>query len=180
MDVAATGLVKIVAARGGDISDGGSHGHVDAHGLRVGVNTRADDNALGASAHEVQGGGVIRHAARDHRGIDGGDELLEVERLPALLDVLGGNERALDKQDLRARLDDDWGELTGTLRGHAHSHGHTGIANLRDALGEQFLVERSCVEFLQRREIGGVLGRTSERAFEILVASPQAFGVNNA
>ena len=132
--VAAAGLVEVVAASGSDVGNGGCHRHIDAHGLGVGINARAHDDAGSASTHQVQCGGVISHAASDNWRIDGTDELLQVQRLPALLDVLRGNQRALDEQDLSTRLDDHRCQFPRALRRNTHRHGHAGVTHLCDAL----------------------------------------------
>jgi hypothetical protein len=57
-------------------------------------------------------------AADDDRHADGADELLEVQRLGRHGDVLGRHDRALDDEDVQARLERE-------------------LVVLRDALGRQ-------------------------------------------
>ena len=82
--VASARLVEVVAARAGDVGDGGRHRGVDAE-RRAGRGRRspaeADEHAGGAGAHEVQRRRVGRGAADDDRDVQVVDELLEVERL---------------------------------------------------------------------------------------------------
>ena len=67
------------------------------------VGADADDHAGRAGAHQVQRGLVVGAAADDHREVEVGDELLEVQRLVGGGHVLGRDERALDDQDVDAR-----------------------------------------------------------------------------
>ena len=127
----------------------------------------------------MQRRGVIRHAAGHHRGIQRADELLQVERLAASLHVLGGNQGAVDKQQLRTRLNNHGRQLAGVLRGHAHGDGHAGIADLRDALGQQLFIQGCCVQLLQRRQVTEVLRHAGNRTLQILVTAPQSFCVDN-
>ena len=180
MHVAALGLIQVVAACGRNIRDGRRHGDIDADGLRVGVHSGANDNARSTRAHQVQRSGVIRHATGNHRGIQRADELLQVERLATSLHVLSGNQSAVDKQQLRARLNNHGRQLAGVLRGHAHGDGHAGIADLCDALGQQLFIQGCCVQLLQRRQVAEVLRHAGNRALQILVTAPQALCVDDA
>ena len=146
--VAPAGLIQVVPARGRGIRHGGGQGHVDPDGLRVGIHAAAHDDAGRAGSHQVQGRGVVRHAAGDDRHVQGTDEFLEVQRLAAGADVLGGDQGALDKQQFRAGRDDHRSQLTGVLRGHAHRYGHARLPHLADALGEQVRVQIRAVEAL--------------------------------
>ena len=189
--VAPAGLVQVVAARGGGVGDGGGHRGLDAQRRRGGVHTGADDHAGRTGAHQVQRGGVVGHAAGDDRHVQGADELLEVERLAALGDVLGGDDGALDDQQLGAGLDHVRGELTGVLRADAHGDGGAGGADLADALGEQVEVHRGGVQLLEH-PVGGrgvhtlALGllrggdHAVDRAVEVGLTAPQALGVDDA
>ena len=92
VDVAAAGLVEVVAAGRGDVGDRRGHRHGDAqHGARRvrRAAAEADQHAGRAGAHQVQRGLVGRAAADDDRHVELVDELLEVERLGPAGDVLG-------------------------------------------------------------------------------------------
>src|SRR5699024_7557236 len=107
--VAATRLVEVVAAGRGGVGDGGGHRDVQAQGVGRGGRTGADDDAGGAGAHQVQRGAVVDHATGDDRHVQAADEVLQVQRLALGGDELGGNQGALDDQQVNARLHDDRG-----------------------------------------------------------------------
>src|SRR5690606_19942863 len=84
VDVASTRLVEVVPAGRCDVRHGGGHRGVDAQGEPGGVGrspAEPDEHAGSPGAHQVQGGGVRRGAADDHRDVELVDEALEVERL---------------------------------------------------------------------------------------------------
>ena len=102
-----------------------------------------------AGAHQVQGRGVRGAAADDHRDVQLVDELLEVQRLGGAGDVLGGDRRTADDEDVHARVDDGLGELGGALRGERGGGDHTRVAHLLDALPDQLLPDRRGVDLLE-------------------------------
>ena len=132
--VAATGLIQVVAARGGDICDSGRQRHINTHGFRIGIHAAADNDAGSTRAHQVQRGGVIHHAAGNDGYFQRADELFQVQRLTTGGDVLGRKQGALNKQQLRTGRDDNRRNLTRVLWRYSHRHGHAGITHLRDAL----------------------------------------------
>ena len=120
--VAAAGLVHVVAAGRRDVGDRGRHRRVDAEGGAGGVGraaAEADEHARRAGAHEVQRRRVGRAAADDHRHVELVDELLEVERLGPAGDVLGGDGRAADDEQVDPGVHDGLPELLGALRASA-------------------------------------------------------------
>ncbi len=66
-----------------------------------------DEHAGGAGAHQVKAGVVGGAAADDDGHVEGGDELLEVERLGDRGDVFAGDDRALDHEHVEAGLQRD-------------------------------------------------------------------------
>ncbi len=101
------GLEHVRGARVRDVRDRRGLRHPDAeHPARGARRARPhpDEHAGGAGAHQVKAR-VVGGAAADHHGhVQGGDELLEVERLRDGGDVFAGDDRALDHEHVEARL----------------------------------------------------------------------------
>src|SRR5699024_9366678 len=107
--VTATGLVEVVAAGSGHITDGAGHRHGHTQYGACGVartTTETDQDTRGASTHQVQGGGVGGATADHHRHIEVVDELLEVERFGTAGDVFGRDRGAPDHEDVHTGVDD--------------------------------------------------------------------------
>src|SRR5690606_37424793 len=116
VDVAAARLVEVVAASRRRVDDRGGHGHADAqHPVGGGDPGRvavADQHPGGSGAHEVHRRAVVADPARDHRDVQVGDEVLEVQRLGVLAaDVLGRHDGALHHQDLHPGVEQVRGQL---------------------------------------------------------------------
>ena len=185
MDVAAPGLVEVVAPGPGDVGHGGGHGHVQpqdlAHG-GGGAATLPHEDSGRAGAHEVEGGGVGGHPADHHGHVELVDEALEVEGLNGSGDVLGRYEGAADDHEVHARLDHG---APVTLRlGGAESPGDddAGGTDLGEPLGDELGPDRGAVDLLQ--DAGGP-GRIRpadalERLGGVLVAGPQPLQVQHA
>ena len=137
VDVAAAGLVHVVAPGRGDVGDRGGHRGVDAEHEAGGVGraaAEADEHAGGAGAHQVQRRRVGGRTADDDRHVELVDELLEVQRLGAARDVLGRDGRAADDEQVDAGVDDGLPELLGALRGQGAGDGDAGVADLAQPL----------------------------------------------
>src|SRR5690606_15602332 len=109
VDVPAARLVQVVAPGGCDVGHRGGHGRVDAERDAGGVRrspAEADEHARRAGAHEVQRRRIGGRAADDHRHVELVDEPLEVERLGAGGDVLGGDGGPPDDEQVGTGLDD--------------------------------------------------------------------------
>jgi hypothetical protein len=127
---------------------------------------------------------VVRRPAHDHRDVEVGDELLEVERVALGGHVLGGDDRALDDQQVRARGEHDRGQLQRVLRRHPHGGGHPGVPHLLDPGGDQVGLHRLAVDVLQqghrRGTVGGLLPQPAVDPGGVVVAGPQPLGVEDA
>jgi hypothetical protein len=69
-------------------------------------------------------GRVVRRAADDHRHVEVGDEVLEVERRALGGHVLGGDDRALDDQQVDPGGEHRRAPAGGVLRRDAHRRRH--------------------------------------------------------
>ena len=187
--VPAAGLVEVVAAGGGGVGDRAGQRHPDAHdgvGGGPAVGADADDHAGRAGAHQVQRGLVVRRAADDHRDVEVGDELLEVERLALGGDVLGGDDRALDDQQVDAGVEDRRGQLqrcAAARRGRPSVTPASRISLIRSA--DQVRLDRLGVDLLQQRHRRAPPAPAPSRSLpvdrrRVLVAGPQALGVEHA
>ncbi len=141
----------------------------------------ADEHAGGAGAHQVQRRLVARAAADDRRDRLARDELLEVERLDHRRDVLGGDDRALDDEDVEPRLERDRVVLAHPLRRERGGGEHARGLDLLDALRDQLGLDRLRVELLH--ELRRLAGRRLRDALELLVgvrvARPDALEVEH-
>jgi len=98
----------------------------------------ADDHARSAGAHQVQRSLVVGAAADEHGHVEVGDERLEVEtRRLTLRDVLGGDHRALDYQQIDTLGEHVRRELGGVLRGEPHRNTDARGAQLADPAAQQ-------------------------------------------
>ncbi len=161
------------------------HRDLDAEDVARGVRgaaAEADEDTGRAGAHQVQGGGVRGAAADDHRDVQLVDELLQVERLGGAGDVLGGDRRTADDEDVHARVDDGLGKLRGALRGERRGGDDAGVAHLLDALPDQLLLDGGGVDLLEPRggRLDGHLGDLVEERLRVGVPGPQPFEVEDA
>ncbi|MGX1505498.1 UNVERIFIED_CONTAM: hypothetical protein RKD43_004123 [Streptomyces graminofaciens] len=147
-----------------------------------GAAAEADEDARRAGTHKVQRGRVRGAAAHDDRHVEFVDELLEVQRLRGAGDVLGGDRRTADDEDVDARVDHGLRELRGALRGERGGGHDAGVAHLLDALADQLLPDGGGVDLLEAaRGIGLVhLRDLVEQRLRVVVAGPQALEVQDA
>ena len=118
LDVLA-GLEHVLRAGRRDVGDRRRLRDADAqHAARGARRARADadEHAGRAGAHQVQARVVRGTAADDDRHVDLADELLEVQRLGHRGDVLGGDDRALDDEDVEAGVERQLVVLAHALR----------------------------------------------------------------
>jgi hypothetical protein len=127
---------------------------------------------------------VVRRPAHDDRDVEVGDELLEVERVALRRHVLGGDDRALDDQQVDPGRQRRRGELERVLRGHADRRRDAGVAHLLDAGGDQVRLHRLGVDLLQQRHRRGARGaglaQPPVHRGGVVVAGPEALGVEHA
>ena len=165
------GLEHVLRAGGGDVGDRGRLGNADpehAAGRADRARTDADEHAGRAGPHQVKAGVVGGAAADDdRRRCQLADELLEVERRPGLVarDVLGGDDRALDHEDVETRLERDLVVLAHLLGRQRGGRDDAVRLDLLDPLGDQLGLDRLAVDVLHlaRRDVLRE-GRRSARA----------------
>src|SRR6266545_8368064 len=113
-------LEQVLHARSRRVGDGGRlrDAHTE-HATRRAGRTRADadEHALRTGPHEVEGRLVRGTAADDRRNRKLGDELLQVQHGPIRGDVLGGDDGALDDEDVQPGLQRHLVVLPDALRG---------------------------------------------------------------
>ncbi len=109
----------------------------------------AHEHPHGAGAHQVEGGVVRGAAAHDDRHGQLGDEPLQVERLGHRGDVLGGDDGALDDQDVEARLERDVHVVGHALRRERPGGDHALVLDLLDPVGDQLGLDRLAVDLLE-------------------------------
>ena len=183
--VPSPGLVKVVAPGSGDIGHRGGHRNGDTqHGPRRmrRAATEPDQHPGGSGAHQVQSG-LVRGASSDDDGhIELVDEPLEIERLRVTGDVLGGDGRTPDDEQVDSGIHHDLGELLGALRRQSARHGHTRIAHLLQPRRDELLLDRLRIDLLQSSR--GLrtphLGHLVEQRLGGLVPRPQTFEVEYA
>jgi hypothetical protein len=140
-----------------------------------------DQDADGPRPHQVEGR-LVRGAPSDDDGkVVGGDELLEVQGLRLGRDVLGGDDRALDDQDVEVRLHHDVGVALDSRRRQAGRSRDAGLLDLGDALVDQLFFDRLLVELLHpgRGRLGRQGGDLLEHRVGILVAGLEALEVQD-
>ncbi len=189
--VASTGLVQVVPTCGRRVGDRSGHRNTDAEHLTGGGaafdGAVAHDDAGRTRAHQVQRSPVIADAAGDDGDVELCDERLEVERLVvAVRNVLGGDDRALDDQQIQTRRDQSRRQSTGVLRAHSYSDGDACITHLAHCGGQQIGLQRRSVQFLQECdrcvgiEIGlGDVDQLIELGLHVGVPRPQPFTVDH-
>src|SRR4029079_5360771 len=146
---------------------------------RAGANT--DEHAGRASAHEMQARRVRGAAAEDDRDRDLAHELLEVEHVARGGDVLGGDDRALDDQDVQAGVQADLVVLLDALRSERGGGDDAVGLDLLDALDDQLFLDRLLVDVLHLTR-GLLLGQgrdAGQDVFGVLVAGPDALEVQD-
>ena len=151
LDVTAAGLVHVVAAGFGHVGDGGGHRSVNTDGVAVRgycAAAEADEHAGRAGTHQVQGRGVVGGAAYDDGHIQIVDELLQVQWLVILGDVLGGNDRAADDEQVDARFEHGRIIVLRALRGQGARNGDAGVTNLMQTLDNELRLDRLSVDLL--------------------------------
>ena len=172
---------------GRHIGDGRGLGHADpqhATGGTDGPGPHADENAGGTGPHQVQARvvrGTTPHDDRRRRQL--ADELLEVERRPALVtrDVLGGDDRALDDEDVETRFQRHLVVGADLLRGQRGGGDDAMGLDLLNPAGDQLGLDGLAVHVLHlargdvRREGGDPL----ELGVGVLVAAVDAFEVEH-
>ena len=186
MHVPPAGLVEVVATGRGGVGDRAGQRHADAHDHVTGrpaVDAHADDHAGRAGAHEVQRGLVVGRAPDDHRDVEVGDELLEVQRVALGGHVLRRDDRALDDEQVDAGRERGGGELQRVLRGDLDRGRAAALAHLLDPRGDQVGVDRPGVDLLQQPHRGAVRRRLADAPVDrpgVVVARPEALGVEDA
>ena len=142
----------------------------------------ADEHAGRAGTHQVQGRGVVGGAAYDDGHIQIVDELLQVQWLVILGDVLGGNDRAADDEQVDARFEHGRIIVLRALRGQGARNGDAGVANLMQTLDNELRLDRLGVDLLNTlgRAFGRQFGDLVKQRLRIVVAGPQAFEVEHA
>ncbi len=128
---------------------------------------------------EVQRGRVRRAASDDDRDLELANELLQVERFRRLRDVLGGDDRALDDQQVELAGKHVRCVLLDALGRERRARHHTGVLDLADTHADQLGLDGLRVDLLHaaRRLLGGQLCDLLEERFGILVPGPQPFEV---
>src|SRR5205807_10298862 len=128
---------EVTHAGAGGVSDGRGLGHADAEyaarRARL-AGTDADEHPDRTGAHEVERSLVRGAPPDDHRDLQLANELLAVEGLDRLRDVHGGDNRALDHQQVELGLEDRLGELLGALGRDRRARDDTAVLDLPDAL----------------------------------------------
>lgn len=152
LDVTTAGLVHVVAAGFGHVGDGGGHRSVNTDGVAVRRILRRrrspTEHAGRAGTHQVQGRGVVGGAAYDDGHIQIVDELLQVQWLVILGDVLGGNDRAADDEQVDARFEHGRIIVLRALRGQGARNGDAGVTNLMQTLDNELRLDRLSVDLL--------------------------------
>src|SRR6202034_1015076 len=108
----------------------------------------AHEDARAAGAHQGQRRGVRGAAADDDGDVELVNELLEVERLGAAGDVLGGDRRAADHEDVRARVEHRLVVTRRALRRQGRRGDDTSPRDLLDAPADQLFLDRLRVDLL--------------------------------
>ncbi len=141
--------------------------------------TRTPD---GAGPHQVQAGVVGSAAADDTGHVEVGDELLEVERLGLRRDVLRGDHRALDDEDVEPGLERGLVVLGDLLRGEGPAGHRAGRLDLLDPLGDQLGLDRLRVDLLHdpRGDLLGGRRDLVELLVGVLIPGPDALEVEDA
>ncbi len=184
--VAATGFVQIVPAGGRGIDDGGGQRDPDAEHLVGGgevIGADPDDDARRAGSHQVQRRLVVRAPADDHRHVEVGDELLEVQRFIAAAHVFRRHDRALDDEDVHTGGKDRRCQRQGVLRGDPNRRGHPAGGDLLDPRRDQVRPHRFGVDLLQQRRGRGIRIRVDdagELRQRVVVPGPEPFGVEHS
>ena len=162
---------------------GGASNYTAAlHLMRTGAAAEADEHAGRAGTHQVQGRGVVGGAAYDDGHIQIVDELLQVQWLVILGDVLGGNDRAADDEQVDARFEHGRIIVLRALRGQGARNGDAGVTNLMQTLDNELRLDRLGVDLLNTlgRAFGRQFGDLVKQRLRIVVAGPQAFEVEHA
>ncbi len=185
LHVSTAGLVHVVAARLGDVRDGGGHRRVHADRVAVGGDraaAEADKHAGSAGAHQMQGRGVVGRAADDDRHVKIVDELLQVQRLMVLGDMLGGHDGAADHEQVDAGLEHGGIVVLGALRGQRAGDGDARVADLVETLDDELRLDRLGVDLLDARGrlVRRQLRDLVEQRLRIVIAGPQALEVEHA
>ncbi|MDT5047295.1 MAG: hypothetical protein QOG75_3163, partial [Mycobacterium sp.] len=106
MHVAAAGLVEVFAPCRGGVGDRSGHRHADPEYLVAGGHSSggpvADDDTGCSGAHQMQRRAVVEHPTGHHGHVKLGDEGLQVQRLAVPGDTFGGDDGALDDQQVDA------------------------------------------------------------------------------
>ena len=129
----------------------------------------------------MQGRGVVGGAAYDDGHIQIVDELLQVQWLVILGDVLGGNDRAADDEQVDARFEHGRIIVLRALRGQGARNGDAGVTNLMQTLDNELRLDRLGVDLLNTlgRAFGRQFGDLVKQRLRIVVAGPQAFEVEH-
>src|SRR4051812_37520227 len=178
------GLEHVLRAGGGHVGDRGGLRDADAQDAARGARrarTDADEHARRAGAHEVQAGVVAGTAADDHGHRQIGDELLEVQRLGGLRDMLGGDDRALDDQDVEAGVEDLLVVLHDALGRERGGGDDALVLDLPDALDHEVLVDGRAIDLLHlaRGDVLGQGGDALQLGVGVLVAGEDALEVQD-
>ena len=178
------GLVEVAHAGAGGVGDGGGLGDADAEHAPAGAGLAgadADEHGDGPRPHEVERRRVRGAAADDDRQLELPDELLQVERLGVLAHVLGGDDRALDDEDVELGVEHRLGVALGLLRRERGGGRDPDGLDLLDAGADQLVLDRLGVDLLhpQRGLLGRQLGDLFEERLGVLVPGPQPFEVED-
>ena len=106
----------------------------------------ADEHAGGAGAHQVQAGVIGRAAADDDGHFEGGDELLEVQRLGDGRDVFAGDDGALDHEHVETGLERELVIAQHALRCQRRGDDDLLLLDLLDPLRDQLGLDRLLVD----------------------------------
>ena len=130
----------------------------------------------------MQGRGVIGGAADDDGHIQIVDKLLQVQRLVILGDMLGGDDRATDDEQVDARFENGRVIVLRALRRQCARNGDAGVTNLMQTLDNELRLDRLGVDLLNTfgRAFSRQLGDFVKQRLRIVVAGPQTFEVEHA
>jgi hypothetical protein len=127
---------------------------------------------------------VVGRPTDDHRDVEVGDELLEVQGVALRRHVLGGDDGALDDQQVDTGLQCGGSQPLGVLGRDTHRRRHPAVGHLADPLGDQLRLHRLAVDVLQQGERRSPVARgvteLAEDRLRVLVTGPQALGIEDA
>ncbi len=167
-----------------DVGDGGGLRNADSqHAARGACCPRpdADEHSRGPRAHEVQPRVVGGAAADDDGHLQGGDELLEVQRLGDGGDVFAGDDGALDDEHVETGLHGELVVIEHALGRQRGSDDDLVLLDLLDALCDQLGLDGLAVDVLHlaRGHVLGQFGDPLQLLLGVLVAREDALEVEH-